>query len=342
MLLVKDVHKVPALEVTGLYTLCPETGPTEALVPIQKQAITLYNESSILLTVHPSEIASAAPTPADGRLPISVYEGVVEGDPSKEDSSMQVDGEAPSLLFRNIPYSVDTDETEMIAINYVAKGAGNAAVGEGVERAPSPGEAERAEKKGKKKADTSTSPNSKTPMTNSTKYSSSLLTPEEEDQIAGLTTRLNSVRMLQSRLSLLSKFLQLQPPSYLSDPSTPMTVSSPDPSHLPHLRNIQALLTRLNLLTPKATTSAPDALVAASGAQANDVQLSQLLSLLGQDIQGMSEMGRKFAIVDAAKQHKKGNKTGFMMSHGPSDSFGQEMEWDHAPRKSEGFSMAPF
>ena len=325
-----------------MYTLCPETGPTAALVPIQRQAVTLYNESSILLVVHPSAIASAAPTTADGKLPISVYEGIVEADPSKEDSSMQLDGEVSSLLFRNIPYSIDTDETEMIAINYVAKGAGNAAVGEGSTRATSPSEAERAERKGKKKAGTVSSPNSKSSMTNGTKEPSSMLTPEEEDQIAGLTTRLNSVRMLQSRLSLLSKFLHSQPPSYLSDASTPVSASSPDPAQLPHLRNIQALLTRLNLLTPKAPTSVPDALMSASSAQANDVQLSQLLSLLGQDIQGMGEMGRKLATAEAAKQSKKGNKGGFMMGPGPGDSFGQDMEWDQAPRRAEGFSMAPF
>lgn len=331
---------MPALEVTGLYMLCPETGPTAALVPIQRQAITLYNESSILLTVHPSAIASAAATTADGKLPISVYEGIIEADPSKEDSSMQVDSEIASLLFRQIPYSVDTDETEMIAINYVAKGAGSAAAADSAERAVSPGVAERAEKKGKKKADTGS--DIKAPSTNGTNEISSTLTPEEEDQIAGLTTRLNSVRMLQSRLSLLSSFLQQQTPSYLSDSSLALTASSPDQAQLTHLRNIQALLTRLNLLTPKASATTTDTLLAASRAQANDVQLSQLLALLGQDIQGLGEMGRKFATVDAAKQIKKGNKGSYMMGHGQTDSFGQDMDWDQGPRRGEGYSMAPF
>lgn len=336
------MHKVPALEVTGLYTLCPETGPTAALVPIQKQAITLYNESSILLTIHPGAIANAIPTTADGKLPISVYEGIIEADSSKEDSSMQVDGEVSSLLFRHIPYSVDTDETEMIAINYVAKGAGNAAAADGGKREISPGAAERAEKKGKKKADTSL--DSKPTATNGARDSSSMLTPEEEDHIAGLTTRLNSVRMLQSRLSLLSKFLQQQAPSYLSDSSISETTSAPDPTQLSHLRNIQALLTRLNLLTPKASVTTSDTLISAHHAQSNDVQLSQLLSLLGQDIQGMGEMGRKFATVDGAKQSKKAAKgTGsFMMGHGQNDSFGHEMDWHQDMRQQGGFSMAPF
>ena len=254
---------------------------------------------------------------------------------------MQVDGEVSSLLFRHIPYSVDTDETEMIAINYVAKGAGNAAAADSGRREISPGAAERAEKKGKKKADTSL--DTKPPITNGAKNSSSMLTPEEEDQIAGLTTRLNSVRMLQSRLSLLSKFLEQQTPSYLSDSSIALTASAPDSSQLPHLRNIQALLTRLNLLTPKASATTSDALLSASHAQANDVQLSQLLSLLGQDIQGMGEMGRKFATVDGAKQNKKGAKgASFMMGHGQNDSFGHDMDWHQDMRREGGFSMAPF
>ena len=255
---------------------------------------------------------------------------------------MQVDDDgAGSLLFRPIPYAVDTDETEMIAINYVAKGAGNAATSGSVERAVSPGAAERADKKGKKKADASLDTGASN--TNGTKESSNMLSLEEEDQIAGLTTRLNSVRMLQSRLSLLSKFLQQQKPSYLSDTSLPLTASAPDPAQLPHLRNIQALLTRLNLLTPKASATTVDTLLSASHAQSNDVQLSQLLALLGEDIQSMGEMGRKFAAVESAKQNKKGAKGGtFMLGHGQTDSYGHEMDWHQDPRRDGGYSMAPF
>jgi COP9 signalosome complex subunit 6 len=240
----------------------------------------------------------------------------------------------------------------MIAINYVAKGAGNAATSGSGEQAVSPGAAERAEKKGKKKADASL--DTEASITDGTKESSSILTPEEEDQIAGLTTRLNSVRMLQSRLSLLSKFLQQQKPSYLSDLSLPLTASAPHPDQLPHLRNIQALLTRLNLLTPKASATTADTLLSASAttadtlllashAQNNDVQLSQLLALLGEDIQNMGEMGRKFAAVESAKQNKKGAKGGsFMTGHGQTDSYGHEMDWHQDPRREGGYSMAPF
>ena len=152
------------------------------------------------------------------------------------------------------------------------------------------------------------------------------LTAEEEDQIAGITTRLNSVKMLQSRLELLSKFLKSQPPSCLSDSNVPITEEAPNSASLPHLRNIQALLTRLSLLTPLAdSTSASDTLSTASQAQTNDVALSSLLSLLGQDIQGMSEMGRKFSTIDNAKSARGKGKVAF-----GGDSYGAMDDGDDA------------
>lgn len=57
---------------------------------------------------------------------------------------MQVDGEAQGvhIRFRELPYSVVTGDAEMIGVDHVARGAGNATA---VERA-----AEPVEKKGKK------------------------------------------------------------------------------------------------------------------------------------------------------------------------------------------------
>ena len=139
-----------------------------------------------------------------------------------------------------------------------------------------------------------------------------------------MTIRLNSVRMLQSRLSLLSTYISSLPQSELSDPDSKLNI---DPAHLPHLRNIKALITQLSLLTPhsntaaatRSTTTAPmnavptqpqlDPLTHAQKAQTNDVNLSGLLALLGQDVQGLTELGRKFALVETARQ-SKGKKMG--------------------------------
>ncbi len=142
----KDVHKVPALDLAGWFTLCPESGPTSAFLPIHKQFLA-QNETSLLLAFHPSAISSSVPSISNGKLPLTIYETVYEGEPAKQDDSMQIDGEDTSgLRFRSIPYTIETDETEMIAVDYVAKGGGNAAaVGSGDAEAPALSEAEEKE-----------------------------------------------------------------------------------------------------------------------------------------------------------------------------------------------------
>ncbi len=278
------------------------------MVPPQKQAITFYNDSAILLALHP-EIVKAANT-TNGKLPISIYESLLDVEHPKDDGSMQVDGEESSVIkFRQLPYTIDTDETEMIAIDYVAKGAGSAAaVDDGPPPPPrKPTDPPLLDKKGKKRADPPPRPSQPlgTKQTNGVEEKRSALTPEEEDQLATITTRLNSVKMLQTRLSLLKNFIQSLPPSYLSSPdSTAAASSSPDQSHLPHLRNIQALLTRLSLLTPTDSAGSPQPLAAASQAQSNDVALTSMLSLLGQDVQALSELGRKFAALESNRGSK--------------------------------------
>lgn len=316
------MHKVPALDLVGWFTLCSESGPTAAFLPIHKQFLA-QNESTLLLTFHPSAISSSAAANINGKLPLTVYETIYEGESTKQDDSMQIDGEDTSgLRFRSIPYTIETDETEMIAVDYVAKGGGSAAAASTLDAEPptSPEAKDREDRKGKRRADEP--PEAKKAVNGTTPANT--LNSEEEDQIASLTTRLNSVRMLQSRLSLLSTYISSLSPSNLSDPESEANI---DQAHLPHLRNIKALITRLSLLTPHSDTSAPtlstttvplpavpiqpqlDPLSHAQQAQTNDVNLSSLLALLGQDIQGLSELGRKFALVENAKQNK-GKKMG--------------------------------
>ncbi|KAG9777475.1 hypothetical protein KCU88_g4496, partial [Aureobasidium melanogenum] len=310
----KDVHKSPALEFVGWYSLCPKDGPLPELIPLQKQAITFYNDSAILLALHPELVKQ--PDTATGKLPISIYESIVDAEHAQDDESMQVDGEESSAIrFKQLPYTIDTDETEMIAIGYVAKGAGSAAIVDeagSTEPAVAPEQAP-ADKKGKQRADDSTPQESEQKAAPASSDSSNFLSPEEEDQIANITTRLNSVKMLQSRISLLRGFIQSLPPSYISDQqSAQLTPTSPAPSHLSHLRNIQALITRLSLLTPSSSAAAKSAssaqqlapLAAASQAQSNDVALANMLAIIGQDIQALSELGRKFATVEGSRGPK--------------------------------------
>jgi COP9 signalosome complex subunit 6 len=310
----KDVHKVPALEFVGWFTLCPETGPTAALLPIHMQVTQYCNEYPLILAFHSSTITNGKAPNSNGRLPLTIYETSIESDHGRGDGAMQIDGEDNAgTKFRPLPYTIETDETEMIAIDYVAKGAGSAAAVHLIESTPSKEAQASTEGKGKRRADEAEGGK----LANGTDEAANLLSAEEEDQIASITTRLNSVRMLHSRLSLLSTFIRSQAPSYMSGPDAPLTQTSPDPTHLQHLRNIQALLTRLSLLTPSVDlasittqSTAADSLTSASLSQSNDVALSSLLAVLGQDVQGLSELGRKFASVEQERLKKGKGKGG--------------------------------
>lgn len=252
-----------------------------------------------MLAIHPNEFNTM--DGAKAKLPVSVYEGITEGDLPVSDGAMQVDGsEAASLRFRSLRFIIDTDEAEMIAINYVAKGAGSAAA---VTQAPqtAPKKSEEAQESSNK---SSTEQKEAAPSKGPT------LSPEEEDQIAGLTTRLNSIKMLQERLQVMSQLVESVPPSYLSDQTVSLSPDSPSTEHLAQLRNIQALLTRLSLLTPVGKAES-ESLAQAGRAQANDVALTSILSMLGQDIQGLSELGRKFMTVEQSKSAKSKSKGGF-------------------------------
>lgn len=305
------------MEAVGWFTVSPETGPLLEHVAIQKQFAALFNDNAILLAIHPAAIAASETT--NRKLPLTIYESVLEG----EESSMQVDGEEhANLRFRELPYAIETDETEMIAINYVAKGAGSAAaVGGGV---PSSSKADVQTDAGEK-ASTEASRDEK--QEGDKAEQTSILTTEEEDQIAGMTTRLNSVKMLQSRLQILTQFVQSVPPSYVSDQTVPLSPTSPDPSHLPHLRSVQALLTRLSLLTPTTPTNpqgtpstTTNHLQEATRSQFNDVSLISMLSQLGHDVQGLNEVGRKFAQVEQGKSARSKKSGGFgAVGHGSVD-----------------------
>ena len=131
----KDVHKAPLLELVGWFTAAPPSGPDQQHVPIHQQILHDYNETAVLLTFHPSDVLEGGSQ--GGKLPLTIYESVYEGTQATAksegttadgDVSMEVDGqEGPlDLKFRELPYSVETGEAEMIGVDFVARGGGNA------------------------------------------------------------------------------------------------------------------------------------------------------------------------------------------------------------------------
>lgn len=71
---------------------------------------------------------------AAGKLPLTVYESVTVTTSSEpNDKAMDIDGVAQpkSIKFRELVYSIETGEAEMISVDFVARGGGNAAAVEG-------------------------------------------------------------------------------------------------------------------------------------------------------------------------------------------------------------------
>ncbi|MCJ1473998.1 hypothetical protein MMC13_002654 [Lambiella insularis] len=301
----KDVHKDPALDFVGWWTTCPPSGPAEEMVEMQKVMVEHYSESPLLLAFHPASVLSGEG--AGGKLPLTIYESVWESGSAEQGKEMQIDGEEGlELRFRELSYEVVTGEAEMISVDFVARGGGNAtAVDSSVRKngktpaAQSP-LGERSDANGKGKESVSGNGAAKA-------EDQSGLTAEEEELIASLTTRANATRMLQSRISALKSYLQHLPPCYLTTTSSPPSPQPHENEHIPlsHplLRSILALTARLPLLTP-----ADDAAFRhESQAERSDVALVALLGGLGRSVQDAKALGATFAAVESGKL---GSRTG--------------------------------
>lgn len=122
----KDVHKAPALELVGWFTTAPVAGPQPEHLAIHQQIVQAYNETAVLLAFHPSSVLDGATV--GGKLPLTIYESIYENEGGEMDQTMLEDGQEAPLAFRfiELPYSIETGEAEMISIDFVARGGGNA------------------------------------------------------------------------------------------------------------------------------------------------------------------------------------------------------------------------
>ena len=135
----KDVHKDPALELVGWFTTAPPTGPESQQLPIHQQILRDYNETAILLAFHPSGVFPGAAV--GGKLPLTIYESVYESGKAEAKAggvgAMEVEDQQGSQLdlrFRELPYSVETGEAEMISVDSVARSGGAATAAEGASK----------------------------------------------------------------------------------------------------------------------------------------------------------------------------------------------------------------
>ncbi|TQV93150.1 hypothetical protein V2A60_003535 [Cordyceps javanica] len=302
------VHKDRHLDFVGWYTLLPADGPTPTILPIHNQILQGWNESAILLGFQPQEILCHS---VGGKLPLTIYESNYEADESRtdhdgEDKKMD-DGEPPlRLRFREVPYSVETDETEMISMNYIASGGGNAAAVASKDAQPS----RSVESNGKGKRRLVESEEAADIIHED--ESGVTLTREEEETLAALTAKANAVKMLRSRIQLLTTYLESIPASFTSkeaadDGSMDTDASAVTPS-LTVLREIKALTGRLGLVIP----SDDESFYHEMASEKNNVETINLLSTLMQSIGQVREVGKKFAIVDGYKntQQRHGEHPG--------------------------------
>jgi COP9 signalosome complex subunit 6 len=198
------------------------------------------------------------------------------------------------LKFRELPYSVETDETEMISMNYVAASGGNATAAAPKDDKPSL--SIESNGKGKRRLVESQDEDN---MKDSVQEEEITLTPEEDEMIAALTAKANAIKMLQSRINLLTTYLERLPPAYLDpdsfDPSS-MDADNTIPS-VTVLRKIQALVSRLDLVIPSDRASFDREMLH----EANDVNLVRLLNGIVQNLGQARDVGRKFHVVETAK-----------------------------------------
>ena len=132
--------------------------------------------------------------------------------------------------------------------------------------------------------------------------------------LTSLTARANAVKMLHTRIKVLKEYLTSLPPSYLTDTTSsdsdmtdgPSSTGAPQIDHT-ILRSVQALINRLPILIPANGL----AFEQESIAEQNDVALVELLGDLTDGTKNIREMGKKFDIVNSAKQRKtRGNRYG--------------------------------
>ncbi|KAF2717345.1 hypothetical protein K431DRAFT_288644 [Polychaeton citri CBS 116435] len=293
----REVHKAPQqLDLMGMFMIGPQSGPQPSHLPVLQQVREITNTDNILLLLfHPeSDIVNHL---QGGKLPITLYESFQE--PLGDSGNTQ-------MRFRELSFEVETGEAEMIGVDFVAKGGGNATAipssSNGDDRGTSSKEA-NAESKGKAKEEEKQEAED-VPL-------SSALSPEDEELISTLTAKTNAIKMLNQRIDLIRTYLTSLPESYLVDANS--KTSPPDATNHALLRSISALLSRLPLLAPptsdviapEAGSSQLSSLETAATKEREDVHLTSLLASLTRSISEIQTMGERFHIVQREKRTKE-------------------------------------
>ncbi|KAG0126486.1 hypothetical protein HOY82DRAFT_491773 [Tuber indicum] len=267
--LFKETH--PTLDLLGWFTTTtsPTFAPSLYMVPIHQKMLN-YNESAIILCLNPAPNASAG---GGGKLPLGIYESIIETEDAAAAGSVE---SMLKLRFVPLKYTIETGEAEMIGVDFVAKGGfGNAtAESSGLE-----GTAE-----GKLNVGT---------QNDECKWA----------VLANLTAKANAIRMLHSRIRLLT--------NYLSNP----------PHKKPNHQLLRALKSLTHSRLPLLTPADAGAFRQEQLAEQSDVHLVALLGVLTRSIEEARGVGKKFAGIEAT------NKANMRM--GGSGAAGEPAVWEN-------------
>jgi len=287
----KDVHKEPALDFVGVFVMGPVEGPQTVHLPVLRQVQHLTSTEGILLLVFHGTMVDHL---QGGKLPISLYETLNE--------QAGVEWE---MKFRELSFEVETGEAEMIGVDFVAKGGGNATAVTKMEESATAESSRKEKGKGKGKV--------KDKDGDAFGDAANALSPEDEELIASLTAKTNAVKMLNQRINLIRQYLETLPESHLKSASS--AVLPPATTNHTLLRSIQALLSRIPLLAPPNSVQnlteengMPISTLQNAGMkEQQDVHLTSLLAALTNSVSVAQNLGLKFHILQREKQYKERN-----------------------------------
>lgn len=318
----KAVHQTPPLDLVGWYALVPKIGPTPAHLPIHSQFLE-QNEAAILLGFHVEDII----TPSAGDLlPFTLYESNLEaddgpaaakdGDGDKEMRDSDPAGNM-ALRFRELSYTTESGEAEMIALQFIREGGANATAVDAdkrlLESSTKQGPVEM-DPKGKRRA-VAREPEGKggeasagagaVAVAGGSGDQDANLSKAELEYVSSLQAKANAVRMMKSRVDLIVAYLAALPPAFVAgqqssaEAAKSKAVAQTIPSNN-ILRQILALVTNVHLMTPAEQKTLEEEILV----ELNDVKLISLISDLMGSVNNARDVGKKFAAVEAAKYQR--------------------------------------
>lgn len=356
----QDVYKEedPPLELVGWWALGPRATPLKGHKMMQLQMIQSYTAAPLFLLFHPSTIQTDNST--GSKLPMTIFESTYGIDDAEGGivGEMEVDGQAErsteqeyaSVTFRQLPYEITTDKTEMMALSYVAKDSGNVtapnqsvregllqtdAKGKGVDRSESTVQSSGTKEQGK-----DVEMNDLSILNLREAGSESLIATLMETMltkiigivVSALTVHVNATKQLQSHIHRVLTYLKHH--SLSSAQPSPATGSgsrhAPEATNKPKrqsnaasvMREARALTAQLALLNPALDSNFERNLQR----QRTDVAVLNALAELAHGVNAMKKLGRKWSIVENSRSRRAGLGMEGMGPGMTGDDFDQAME----------------